>query len=97
MAEEPGPIAGAGGPEQPPANYKRLDFKKQSLDDAYAAPANLLEIEVTNAETHGYARNRYTDYEVRMRVSAYRTVWVVVAIRLVCVSKANAAGSLNVC
>ena len=48
---------------------KRLDFKKQSLDDAYAAPANLLEIEVCNPDTHGFGRNRYTDYEVRMRVS----------------------------
>ncbi len=48
---------------------KRLDFKKQSLDDAYAAPANLLEIEVCNADTHGFGRNRYTDYEVKMRVS----------------------------
>ena len=48
---------------------KRLDFKKQSLDDAYAAPANLLEIEITSPETHGFARNRYTDYEVKMRVS----------------------------
>ena len=50
---------------------KRLDFKKQSLDDAYAAPANLLEIEVSNAETHGFGRNRYTDYEVKMRVSTH--------------------------
>ena len=50
---------------------KRLDFKKQSLDDAYAAPANLLEIEVCNPDTHGFGRNRYTDYEVRMRVSDY--------------------------
>ena len=48
---------------------KRLDFKKQSLDDAYAAPANLLEIEVCNPDTHGFGRNRYTDYEVKMRVS----------------------------
>ena len=68
MAEE---ASGAGGdqPPQPPPNYKRLDFKKQSLDDAYAAPANLLEIEVCNSETHGLARTRYTDYEIKMRVS----------------------------
>ena len=62
MAADP---SGAGdGP-----TTKRLDFKKQSLDDAYAAPANLLEIEVCNADTHGFGRNRYTDYEVKMRVS----------------------------
>lgn len=59
------------GPDQTQANLKRLDFKKQSLDDAYAAPANLLEIEICNAETHGVARNRYTDYEVKMRVNLY--------------------------
>lgn len=47
---------------------KRLDFKKQSLDDAYAAPANLLEIEIANPETHGFGRTRYTDYEIKMRV-----------------------------
>ena len=58
------PSGAADGP-----TTKRLDFKKQSLDDAYAAPANLLEIEVSNAETHGFGRNRYTDYEVKMRVS----------------------------
>lgn len=57
------------GPDGP--TTKRLDFKKQSLDDAYAAPANLLEIEVCNAETHGFGRNRYTDYEVKMRVSTH--------------------------
>lgn len=57
----------AGGVTDQPTT-KRLDFKRQTLDDAYAAPANLLEIEVTNAETHGLARNRYTDYEVKMRV-----------------------------
>ena len=69
MAEQAPPAAPANPGEQPIPTMKRLDFKKQSLDDAYAAPANLLEIEVTNAETHGLARNRYTDYEVRMRVS----------------------------
>ena len=47
---------------------KRLEAKKQTLDDAYAAPANFLEIDVVNPETHGVAKKRYTDYEVRMRV-----------------------------
>jgi sorting nexin-3/12 len=46
---------------------RRLQAKKQTLDDAYAAPANFLEIDVVNPITHGIARNRYTDYEVRMR------------------------------
>lgn len=50
---------------------RRLQGKKQTLDDAYAAPANFLEIDVVNPITHGIARTRYTDYEVRMRVSEY--------------------------
>ena len=48
---------------------RRLEAKKQTLDDAYAAPANFLEIDVVNPETHGVGKKRYTDYEVRMRVS----------------------------
>lgn len=48
---------------------RRLQSKKQTLDDAYAAPANFLEIDVVNPITHGMARGRYTDYEVRMQVS----------------------------
>ena len=50
---------------------KRLESKKQTLDDAYAAPANFLEIDVVNPETHGIGKKRYTDYEVRMRVGTY--------------------------
>jgi len=50
---------------------RRLQPKKQTLDDAYAAPANFLEIDVVNPITHGIGRNRYTDYEVRMRVSRH--------------------------
>lgn len=48
---------------------RRLQPKKQTLDDAYAAPANFLEIDVVNPITHGIGRTRFTDYEVRMRVS----------------------------
>ena len=51
-----------------PADTRRLGVKKQTLDDAYAAPANFLEIDVVNPETHGVAKRRYTDYEVRMKV-----------------------------
>jgi sorting nexin-3/12 len=50
---------------------RRLQPKKQTLDDAYAAPANFLEIDVVNPITHGVGRNRFTDYEVRMRVSCF--------------------------
>lgn len=64
MAEgSSGPTAAAAEP-----TTKRLEAKKQSLDDAYAAPANLLEIEIAEPENHGFGRQRYTDYEIRMRV-----------------------------
>ena len=48
----------------------RLSFNKQSIEDSYAEPANFLEIDVLNPITYGEGRNRYTDYEIRMRVRA---------------------------
>ena len=54
------------GPTQ--ESTRRLTTKKQTLDDAYALPANFLEIDVVNPITHGIARNRFTDYEIRLRV-----------------------------
>lgn len=54
---------------------RRLNVKKQTLDDAYAAPANFLEIDVVNPVTViGVGKKRYTDYEVRMRVSIHSPV-----------------------
>lgn len=50
---------------------RRLNVKKQTLDDAYAVPANFLEIDVINPITHGVAKKRYTDYEVRMKVRVH--------------------------
>lgn len=48
---------------------RRLNVKKQTLDDAYAVPANFLEIDVVNPQTTMTAgKKRYTDYEVKMRV-----------------------------
>jgi len=47
----------------------RIQPKKQTLDDAYAPPANFLEIDVTNPQTHGVGKKRFTDYEVRMRTN----------------------------
>lgn len=58
-----------GTTEVPQDATRRLQPKKQTLDDAYAAPANFLEIDVLNPITHGMTRKRYTDYEVRLRVS----------------------------
>uniref|UniRef100_T1JK13 Sorting nexin-3 n=1 Tax=Strigamia maritima TaxID=126957 RepID=T1JK13_STRMM len=54
---------------QPSDATRRLHPKKQTLDDAYAAPANFLEIDVVNPITHGVANKRYTDYEVRMKTN----------------------------
>lgn len=49
---------------------RRLNVKKQTLDDAYAIPANFLEIDVVNPLTTVTAgKKRYTDYEVRMRTN----------------------------
>ncbi len=53
---------------QPASATARIQTKKQTLDDAYAPPANFLEIDVANPQTHGAGKKRYTDYEVRMRV-----------------------------
>lgn len=47
----------------------RIQPKKQTLEDAYSPPANFLEIDVLDAQTHGVGKKRYTDYEVRIRVS----------------------------
>jgi len=53
---------------------RRLNVKKQTLDDAYAVPANFLEIDVVNPlTTMAAGKKRYTDYEVRMRVSRSRS------------------------
>ena len=49
--------------------YQRLSSKKQTLDDAYAVPANFLEIDVINPITHGVANKRYTDYECRLKTN----------------------------
>lgn len=47
----------------------RLSFNRQSIEDSYAEPANFLEIDVLNPITYGEGRNRYTDYEIRMRTN----------------------------
>ena len=47
----------------------RIQPKKQTLEDAYSPPANFLEIDVGDPETHGVAKKRYTDYQVKIKVS----------------------------
>lgn len=51
-------------------NTDRLQTKKKmDLQDAYSEPANFLEIEVCDAQTHGFGRKRFSDYEVKMKTN----------------------------
>ena len=51
---------------------KRIEASKQDLSDAYGLPANFLEIEVMNPVTHGVGwRQRYTDYEIKLKVGQF--------------------------
>ena len=47
----------------------RIQAKQQTLEDAYSPPANFLEIDIADPQTHGVGKKRYTDYEVRMTVN----------------------------
>lgn len=49
----------------------RIQAKQQTLEDAYSPPANFLEIDIADPQTHGVGKKRYTDYEVRMTVNYY--------------------------
>ena len=57
------------------AATSRLPTKQQTLSDAYAVPANFLEIDVCEPETHGIGNKRYTDYEVRLKVLTFPFVF----------------------
>merc|ERR1719219_1048967 len=48
---------------------KRIQPKRQTLDDAYSPPANFLEIILSDPITHGDNRTRWTDYKVEMRTN----------------------------
>ncbi|XP_070773223.1 sorting nexin-12 isoform X7 [Enoplosus armatus] len=50
------------------ADTRRLNSKPQDLTDAYGPPSNFLEIDVYDPQIVGVGRNRYTTYEVRMRI-----------------------------
>ena len=54
---------------QVPVTTARPNIKQQTLREAYDPPANVLEVDVINPETHGLGNKRYTDYEVRLKVS----------------------------
>eukprot|EP00095_Tigriopus_kingsejongensis_P005306 maker-scaffold337_size202799-snap-gene-0.24 protein:Tk05306 transcript:maker-scaffold337_size202799-snap-gene-0.24-mRNA-1 annotation:"sorting nexin " len=46
-----------------------IQFPRQTPVEACTLPANFLEIELSNPLTRGYAKQRYTDYEVRMKTN----------------------------
>eukprot|EP01134_Creolimax_fragrantissima_P006774 CFRG6774T1 len=49
--------------------HQRMSFNKQSIEESYAEPANFLEVDVSNPQTYGEGRSRYTDYEIVMRTN----------------------------
>lgn len=64
------------------ADTRRLFTKPQSINDAYGPPSNFLEIDVSNPETIGVGRGRYTTYEVRLKVSLQYQVLIALAFEL---------------
>lgn len=52
-----------------PSTTARVSIRPQTLREAYDPPANVLEVDVVNPETHGLANKRYTDYEVRLKTN----------------------------
>ena len=61
---------------------RRLQAKKQTLGEAYATPDDILEIEISDPQVHGFAKNRYTDYELRIKVSHSSCVHAVLCVKL---------------
>uniref|UniRef100_A0A8C8H767 PX domain-containing protein n=1 Tax=Oncorhynchus tshawytscha TaxID=74940 RepID=A0A8C8H767_ONCTS len=51
------------------ADTRRLFSKPQNLNDAYGPPSNFLEIDVSNPETIGVGRTRFTTYEIRLKTN----------------------------
>uniref|UniRef100_A0A3P8WRK1 Sorting nexin 3 n=1 Tax=Cynoglossus semilaevis TaxID=244447 RepID=A0A3P8WRK1_CYNSE len=51
------------------ADTRRLYTKPQNLNDAYGPPSNFLEIDVSNPQTIGVGRGKYTTYEVRLKTN----------------------------
>ncbi|KAB0347324.1 hypothetical protein FD754_012181 [Muntiacus muntjak] len=49
------------------ADTRRLITKPQNLNDAYGPPSNFLEIDVSNPQTVGVGRGRFTTYEIRVK------------------------------
>nr|XP_046148132.1 sorting nexin-3-like isoform X1 [Oncorhynchus gorbuscha] len=51
------------------ADTRRLFSKPQNLNDAYGPPSNFLEIDVSNPETVGVGRTRFTTYEIKLKTN----------------------------
>uniref|UniRef100_A0A2K6LQL8 Sorting nexin 3 n=1 Tax=Rhinopithecus bieti TaxID=61621 RepID=A0A2K6LQL8_RHIBE len=51
------------------ADTRRLITKPQNLNDAYGPPSNFLEIDVSNPQTVGVGRGRFTTYEIRVKTN----------------------------
>lgn len=68
------------------ADTRRLFSKPQNLNDAYGPPSNFLEIDVSNPETIGVGRGRYTTYEVRLKVRLQQRGLTTVAFQASCMS-----------
>ncbi|EMP38030.1 Sorting nexin-3 [Chelonia mydas] len=51
------------------ADTRRLMSKPQNLNDAYGPPSNFLEIDVSNPQTVGVGRGRFTTYEIRVKTN----------------------------
>lgn len=62
MLESPATVASA---------TQRLVPRRQTIEDAYSPPANFLEIDVCNPLTHEDGKDRFTDYEVSLRVRKF--------------------------
>ncbi|KAI8373164.1 sorting nexin-3 [Radiomyces spectabilis] len=43
--------------------------REQTIEERYGIPENFLEIDVKNAQTHGFGRKMYTDYEIVCRTN----------------------------
>lgn len=64
------------------ADTRRLFTKPQALNDAYGPPSNFLEIDVSNPETIGVGRGKFTTYEVKLKVSQSEQVLKMLAVKL---------------
>lgn len=58
------------------ATTARVSIRPQTLREAYDPPANVLEIDVINPETHKIGNKRFTDYEVRLRVKNFTNSFI---------------------